>query len=337
MFFRFGSLYTECMAQSAAVTHLSIPGPKALAKEAWEIYKKRVFTIAGIAVVQFLLSFAILLVGVILGVILFFVLGGKPTTPIFVIGGVLLFIVLVAEFYLSLWFLPAYSITYRDWQKPSGIVEIIKASRAYMRATLLTGIISGLLVLGAVFAFVVPAIVFRMWFMFWIFVVIIDKRQGLSALHTSREYVRGRFWQVVGRVIVVHLPEIALSILIGAMSNDSMGGGGGVGMQLISLALMPFYGAYMYAIFMHLKKSRGDVPAVVPQKSKQKYLAVALLGYALFILGAIFVVPQVAPVVQNLINQRAEESSMTTTPPPNYQPGQNLQQAYPTSSASSEI
>ena len=325
------------MAKSAALTHLPLPGPRALAKESWEIYKKRVFTIAGIAVVQFLLSFAILLVGVVIGVILFFALGGKPTTPIFVIGGILFLIVFVAELYLSIWFLPSYSITYRDWQKPSGMIEIIKASRAYMRATIMTGVISVILVLGALFAFFLPGIVFRIWFMFWIFVVIIDNRQGLLALHTSREYVRGRFWQVVGRVIVVHIPEIVLSLLIGGMGKDAMGGGGGVSMQLISLALMPFYGAYMYSLFMHLKKSRGEVPAHIPQASKRKYIGVAALGYVLLIVGAIFVVPLVVPLVENLMKQRTQESTTTTTPPPYYEPGQQMPSSYPIPSGSSEI
>ena len=297
------------MAKSVAATHKLLPGPIELAKEAWEIYKKRVFTVLGIGVVQFLLSFLTLLVGVVLGVILFFALGGKPELPIFIVGGVLVLLVTAAIIYLSVWFLPAYPIAYRDWQKTSGLMEIIKSSRTYMRATFLTGLLSSVLVLGASFVFVIPGIAFRVFFMFWIFVMLVDNRSGLSALHTSREYVRGRFWGVVGRVIAVHIPEFVLSILISGTVSDSMKSGGGFGMQLVSIALLPFYGAYMYTLFVHLKKVRGEVPARVPDESKRKYFLVAGLGYILLLLGIFFVVPRVAPLLTDAMNQFAKSSA----------------------------
>jgi hypothetical protein len=179
---------------------------------------------------------------------------------------------------------------------------MLKEGKTYLRASVVTALTLGLIDLGAMFFFLIPEFIFGVWFVFWMFVVVIDNRRGLLAIHTSREYVRGRFWGVLGRSIAVYVPQLLITVLLIMFAKGAMGSGLRQLFQIVQLFAMPFYMAYMYAMFMHLKHAHKEISRTVPQGSKLVYLLVPIVGYILFVMAAIFVIPRAIEAAGAMMN-----------------------------------
>lgn len=58
-----------------------------------------------------------------------------------------------------------------------------------------------LVLLTGMLAFIVPGIIFSFWFMFSMFANILDNKKGYQALLFSKNLVKGRFWNVLGKLL----------------------------------------------------------------------------------------------------------------------------------------
>lgn len=278
--------------------HAVIPGPIELAKEAWVIYKKRFWTIVGIGVVIFIAEILLLVAAVIVGALGYFGLGAKLSAGFFGLVGVLVIVGLIISTVLSSWSNAAIFLSITKWKEDRKITDLLKDAKPFILPYFLTSLLAGLLSIGAFLFFIIPALVFGVWFSMWKFILVTENKSGLLALHTSREYVRGRFWGVVWRVIAVHLPVLILGLLFTRGRGDAMGPLHGI-FQIVSLLLIPFYMIYDFVLFTHLKKTAKTVSKEVPSRSKLLYLLVPLLGYVLIIITGILVVPTVMKMVSS--------------------------------------
>lgn len=75
-----------------------------------------------------------------------------------------------------------------------------------------------LIIFLGVIALVVPGLIFAVWFGFTLFVVASEKTTFFGAFKKSKALVKGKFWKVVGRIIVLLLlfvlPVVVLSLFI---------------------------------------------------------------------------------------------------------------------------
>ncbi len=93
-------------------------------------------------------------------------------------------------------------------------------------------LLTGLIVCGGFILLIVPAIIFWVWFAFSTFARMIDEKKGLEALRYSRSLSKGRFWKVLGRLLLINIilgiiyiimylgPQL-LAALLSSMGNDS--------------------------------------------------------------------------------------------------------------------
>lgn len=278
--------------------HAVIPGPIELTKEAWVIYKKRFWTIVGIGVVIFIAEILLLIAAVIIGALGYFGLGAKLSTGFFGLVGVLVVVGFIISIALSSWSNAAIFLSITKWKEDRKITDLIKEAKPFILPYFLTSFLAGLLSIGASLFFIIPALVFGVWFSMWKFIVVTENRSGLLALHISREYVRGRFWGVVWRVIAVHLPVLILGLLFTRGRGDAMGPLHGI-FQIVSLLLIPFYMMYDFVLFTHLKKTARDVSKTVPSKSKLLYIGLPLVGYIIIVITGILVVPTIMKMVSS--------------------------------------
>lgn len=282
------------MAEEKKIVALTrLPNPIELAKESWIIYKARFWTVVGVGLLGYLGVIIAFLIAVVIGVIGFFALGGEFQPTIIGLGTLLAVALIVVLSLLGTWISAALIINIAGWQKKVGVKESYSLAKPFIVPLLLTSVLSALIITGSAFVFIIPAFIFSVWFSFAQYSVVLDKKTGLEALYTSREYVRGRFWKVIWLMVAVHLPEIVISMVIGsAVKNENGTGLNGI-FQLVALLAIPFYQMYSYTLFMHLRKTSELKKTEVVGRSTLMYLLVPAIGYLLLIIGAVVIAPTV--------------------------------------------
>jgi hypothetical protein len=141
------------------------------------------------------------------------------------------------------------------------------------------GILSLLVVSGGMVMLVVPAILMGIWFIFSSFTFVLEGKRGLQALLQSREYARGYWWAIFGRVLLL---QIVLSVIIGILMGVASAVFGSVAGSLVSMAcdlfVIPFSLAYTYRMYQSLAALKPALPASTPAKGRGFLIASAVLG-----------------------------------------------------------
>ncbi|MSU75229.1 MAG: hypothetical protein EXS55_01825 [Candidatus Magasanikbacteria bacterium] len=68
-----------------------------------------------------------------------------------------------------------------------------------------TSLIVGLVVFGGTILFIIPGIIFTVWYAFTGYVVLFDGEKGAAALSASKRLVVGRWWPIIFRLIIPNL------------------------------------------------------------------------------------------------------------------------------------
>lgn len=133
----------------------------------------------------------------------------------------------------------------------------------------------GLIVAGGSLLLIVPGIIFSVWFCFSLFILTEEGGGGLQALGKSRQLVRGHWWQVFTRTLLLLLGTLTIAALtarlpvIGASFNFSF-----------TLLLVPFCLFYYFQLYRDLQRCQQQ--ATPPKPTTQWLpLSTALLGWML--------------------------------------------------------
>ena len=211
-----------------------------LIKESFEIYRQK---IASILILMLIFSGLIMIFGILVS----FVAPGDIIENggylgVLLILGIYLFMIFLSTFIgFSLMLLVI---------KPVGIKlkEIFQEVWKKLWQYLLIAILVGFFVMITSFLLIIPGIIVGVYLAFSSFVFIIEEEKGINALKRSWNLVKGNWWKVFGRIIL-------LNIIIGAIYtilisiNDLLGG-------VFQCFSMPFGIIFMYLIYLELKKSK---------------------------------------------------------------------------------
>lgn len=235
----------------------SLPGPLSLLEEAWKIYRRN-FKI--FLVLSLLVSFSSFTSNILP------FLGGinLKSSPALVI---LLTIVGIA---VSFWGSVSMLYTIRDEENGTNIRDSLAKGWKKLLPYAWVLFLSIFITFGGLILFIVPGILFFVWFFMADFIVVSENVGGMSALLKSREYIRGYFWAVAGRLLFVwiigiltfwtpvylfkllHLPSYVSSIY--SFISHILGG--------------PFYLAYGFLLYRHLKSIKGGITIRSSSKNK---------------------------------------------------------------------
>lgn len=160
----------------------------------------------------------------------------------------------------------------------TGIILSYRNSAAHMFAYLWMSILDGLIVFGGFLMAFVPAFVFSIWFLFGVYVLVLENQKGFRALLASKEYVRGYWGPVFLRIVPFVVLVVAASATVAFLSAS-------FSYPIISLALnlllaiiiVPFSVAYEYVIYTGLKSIRTEV-AETPVAARRFLIFSAGLG-----------------------------------------------------------
>lgn len=267
-----------------------LPGPIDLLKEAWVIYKKKKDTIIRLSLIPLL--FLAIPLGILIGGIVMGTLQPQLESTAMILlalGLFILVLILVLIFYVIYYLVYlSYMLLIKDRDNVRGVKSLLQESKGYVLGFLVITFLVSFIAMGGFFLFFIPGIIFSFWFSQSVYVMIAENKRGWNALLTSKEYVKGLFWPIVGRqfalgllLLGIQLPFMILMVLFKSWELPDYYSN--IMQLLLNLAsffvITPLSIIYGYLLFGYIKQKKGEIqiPAVTTG-TKVKYLLVGLVG-----------------------------------------------------------
>jgi hypothetical protein len=126
--------------------------------------------------------------------------------------------------------------------------------------------LTGFIVTGGFLLLIIPGIIFSVWFFLSQFVLADEDERGMRALLKSKAYMKGRFFEVFIRLLVVWL----VSVVIGMVPVLGV---------VLSLLFVPFMMIFGWLIYDDLRPKSGSFPFTCTAGDKATWLGIGALGY----------------------------------------------------------
>ena len=225
-----------------------------LFKGAFEQYKKHFNTLVPIMLVSG--------VGVYLQTIFMLMAGdGKTIDATF---GILALIASVIYLVGMIWGTTAIIKEIHKMDQQMTLGQAFSAAKPLIWPMVITGILVGIFTIIGLILLVIPGIIVGVWLSFALYIVVAENKSGMDAVKASKEYVKGYWWPVFGRLIVIGLVVGIVSAIIGGIGQAILGINLGTLVQnIVSLVLTPLALLYQYSLYLDVKrvKSGGSAPA----------------------------------------------------------------------------
>ena len=220
----------------------ALPPATEILKTAWKIYQEKFWLLLGITAVPgvIMLAFGLLFGG---GMLLTRTGHGGFFTSVGT-GAILLLIMLVVLVYFGVWSSVAQIFVIKDHQENLTFQEAFKRAQPHLGTFFTTSLLAGLAIAGGMILFIIPGILFALWFSQAMFVVICENLYNTAALKKSKTYVQGRLWEVFKKYLLIGVIVYGIAIItsfIPLLSN------------LISFVLTPLTLVYGYVLYRGLR------------------------------------------------------------------------------------
>jgi len=248
---------------------ISLDPVGSLWRSAWRLYADR------FAVVTEIILPPVLLLG--LGNILKVFIG----SPIVIAGSVLL----AAGVLLSI--VAGAAILY-SFHHATGFEESYRAVGGLFWQLVWIAILVGIASIGGFVMLVIPGIWLAVSMAFSNYALVLEGKRGFAAMVQSREYIRGYWWAIFGRMALLVCVFIVTYVVVGV--PFALVGGGAIGSAIasaiITLFIAPFSIAYYYTIYRNLVTLKSDIHSE-PSSGWKTFIVVAQIVGAICILVAI--------------------------------------------------
>lgn len=200
---------TEAMAvENQSINNMSntqLMGVVALFKASWEVCKERWKPLLAILFMTVLAWIGAVFIGTTLSVVVF-------PLAVLIIPAVFFAVVLIGSLYAVAQILAvSEDITYR---------EALQKARPYALSMFGLSLLVGLVVTGGLLLFIVPGIIFALWFSQATYVLVLEKTSVTRAMGRSRALVQGRMMPILVRYFVLFMAYAAADLLIGALFSS---------------------------------------------------------------------------------------------------------------------
>jgi hypothetical protein len=229
---------------------IPLTAPAEMLQQAWQDYKSRVGGFMGIAALQLPLSLAIIVIALRAEQIaqktqqinLESLVPYLPALAIGIIAAILIGLVTQIAFYLQ-----------AGTDAEQSVVELVKRAFKLLPKYIGASLVLFLVVLGGFLLFIVPGIIWSVWYGFAPLIALFEDKQGWATMERSKQIVVGRSWPVVGRLLflalMLGLIEIGLSLPF-SIIHESLGSLAGTLLRI--LVLTPLGAIYSYRLYKEL-------------------------------------------------------------------------------------
>lgn len=242
----------------------SLPSASEILKEAWDIYKANVVKFIYLAIIPF---------GLLLPSIFF----GQTSPGIFGLSfiqgpGILIvlwILLMVLAILAQLLFILSLVFIIRERQLNPGPKETLKYAWGQLASYVWIWFLTGIFVLAGMILFIIPGILMAIWYSLVIYVLVAEGKKGTQALKRSKELVKGYWWKVLWRLIiigiVVAIPVLPFSLLADwaqKVNLITLEIGAGILTLMISFliqGLSSSYGFLLYEKLKGIKESRINI------------------------------------------------------------------------------
>lgn len=224
-----------------------------LLSKSWEVYKDRFGTLIGIAAVPIVGSL-IAVIASTAGAFLTrsFWKSFSLVSPLhlFISGLILL---LAAAWILFVFIWPGVALIYavKERKREIGFRQSFGKAWPKLLSYLWVSFLSGLAVFAGLILLIIPGIIFMVWFSFSVYVLIAEDRKGTQALSRSKQLVKGRWWKVFGRLVMLWLLGL---IVVGVLNSVPL-----VGTLIANLLISSFSVVYLYLLYEDLKEQKERI------------------------------------------------------------------------------
>lgn len=212
-----------------------------LLKRTFRLFKERISTLLAIVGIGILISFAIALLFSIVVLLL-----SIPLKLSFLQFLYIFFPIFIVIIFIQL-LISASLISALGENKKFG--EAIKNGWQKIPSLFIVSLLSILAVLAGILFFILPGIIFAIWFTFVDFAVVLDGKRGIQALSFSKNLVSGKWWGVFGRLLLLSLVSGLIGFILQLIPL--------IGEFLSTLFLPPFQTIYLFLIYSDLKRIKG--------------------------------------------------------------------------------
>jgi len=228
-----------------------------LIKESFEIYKQKIRSI-----LLLLLIFGVvaaILGGLLGGSMMFSALRLKDTGATEITNKALFFSPLVIGIFLviGLWTIFIGFTFIILAVKPAGtkLKEIFQEAWKKFGQYLWVVILTGSFVILASLFLVIPGIIVAIYLSFYSYVFIIEGEKGMNALRRSWSLVKGNWWKVFGRLILLGIVSNIIFFLLSSIHS--------LPSTIFQFLFIPFNTIFLYLIYQDLKKSK-EIQTLTP-------------------------------------------------------------------------
>lgn len=133
----------------------------------------------------------------------------------------------------------------------------------------LTMLLSIVVTIGFILLFI-PGLLMSVWFAFAAFVLVFENVGIKDSMMRSREYVRGHWWGVFGRLMAMMIFAVALGFLFGIMASFITNAFlAELVVTISSMVLVPILVGYTYLMYQDLKQGPTSLPSFAPGNGEQ--------------------------------------------------------------------
>ncbi len=224
----------------------------------WCVYKKRFWLLVGIIIAPLALSSAGSLM----------IKGGFPESTygwvFLVVGFVLMVFAGIAMIFAVV--------------KNTDFAGSYRSSVTIFWSMLWMNLLLVLAVMGGMVMAIVPGIILGTWLLFTGFILINEDTRGIDALLKSREYVKGYWWAIFGRCLLLIIFSLVISV-IDLLISKIFGTIAGMAIyDLLILFFTPFSLSYIYSLYKNFTFIKPEVRNARPQNSKRFLIVSMIVG-----------------------------------------------------------
>ncbi len=138
-----------------------------------------------------------------------------------------------------------------DESQEIDILGAYTGSFPYVLTYLFASILSFLATIGGLFLFIIPGVIFSIWFLFTSYAVVAENKGAVASLKRSKRLVDGFWGPVWGRFLLGYLIIAIIGLLTGPLATFPYFGF--IIQRIISITTGAFMTIYLYQIFKSLK------------------------------------------------------------------------------------
>jgi hypothetical protein len=121
-------------------------------------------------------------------------------------------------------------------------------------------ILEVLAVAGGFVLLIVPGIWLIFAFSFVSYVFVLEGRHGFNALQQSKEYVRGYWWAVTGRILLMGIFVIMAGTIVQWLTEPTLGvAASNIAAMILNLFTVPFTALFGYNLYNNLKALKPEL------------------------------------------------------------------------------